>query len=150
MPAVSPDELNAPALRRALTLERQKRQAVEQEQARLQGVIVRQNQRLAEWTEQQQAVRRQVQELLARVAALGAQNTALAGEVATLREENHPLRWVPGCAQRVVAGSSRGRPCGDRRPLSKPRPSSQQRPSSPAASGRPSTTVGGGGWRRSK
>jgi len=92
MPAVSPDELNAPALRRALTLERTKRQALEQEQARLQGVLVRQNRRLGEWTEQQQTVRRQVQELLARVEALSAQNAALASEVATLREENARLR----------------------------------------------------------
>ncbi len=92
MPVVSPDELNAPALRRALTLERTKRQGLEQEQARLGGVIARQNQRLAEWTEQQQAVQRQGRELVARVEALLAHNTALAGEVATLREENARLR----------------------------------------------------------
>ena len=107
MPAVSPDDPNAPALRRALTLERQKRQALEQEQVRLQGVIVRQNRRLAEWGEQQQAVRRQVQELLARVEALGAQNTALAGEVATLREENARLRAEHGGGEQQGASVRR-------------------------------------------
>lgn len=107
MPAVSPDELNAPALRRALTLERQKRQGLEQEQARLQGVITRQNGRLAGVTDQYRLVQRQVQELLARVEGLGAQNAALAGEVATLREENARLRAERGGGEQQGASVRR-------------------------------------------
>jgi transposase len=75
-----------------LALERTKRQALEQEQARLHGAIARQNGRLAEVTDQYRLVQRQVQELLARVEAVVVQNAALAGEVATLREENARLR----------------------------------------------------------
>lgn len=75
-----------------MPLERQKGRALEQEQARLQGVIARRNRRLGEWTEQQQALQQPVRELLARGEAFGAQNAALAGDVATLRGENARLR----------------------------------------------------------
>ncbi len=107
MPPVSPDELNAPGLRRALTLERTKRQAWEQEQGRLQGVITRQNRRLAEVTDQYRLVQRQVQELLARLEALVAQNAALATEVATLREENGRLRAAGGAGEQQGASVRR-------------------------------------------
>ncbi len=107
MPPVSADELAAPGLRRALTAERGKRAALEQEQARLLGVIARQSQRLAEWTEQQQALQRQVRELLARVEALGAQNAAHAAEVVALREENARLRAAGGGGERQGAAARR-------------------------------------------
>jgi len=95
-PAPSPDELAAPALRRSLTVERARRQALEQEHARLRDALGRQNARVERLEAENQALRARGQELAAQVAAVLAQVQALAGEVAALREENARLRGERG------------------------------------------------------
>jgi len=95
-PAPSPDELAAPALRRALTVERARRPALEQENARRRDALGRQNARVERLEAENQALRARGQELADQVAAVLAQVQVLAGEVAALREENAPLRGERG------------------------------------------------------
>jgi len=91
-PLPDPDTLAAPALRRALTQERAKRVAAEQEAARLRGALGRQQTTLARLEALVATQGRQLAALTERVTALTRHNTALQTDVATLRAENARLR----------------------------------------------------------
>lgn len=106
-PPPGPDELAAPALRRALRVEQLRRQALEQENARLRDALGRQNARLAALETANQALLAQGREAAAQVGALLAQVQTLTGEVAALREENAQLRAERGEEQ---PGASTRRP----------------------------------------
>lgn len=101
-PAADPDTLAAPALRRALTQERAKRVAAEQEAARLRGALGRQPTTLARLEALVAGQGRQLAALTERVVAVTRHNTALQSDVATLRAENVRLRAA------LAAGGSGG------------------------------------------
>lgn len=102
-PSTDPDELAAPALRRALTRERERRQALEAEQQRLRASVGRQNAELGRLEVLAQRLGQQVRALYEQLGAVSEQNAQLRQEVVALREENARLRAAAGEEQAGAA-----------------------------------------------
>jgi ribosomal protein S27AE len=87
--------LDAPTLRMLLEKERARRAALEQEVARLQAGLARQNELIVQLQRQEAARERELTELRTLVAGLTEQNALLRQQVATLTQENARLRGTP-------------------------------------------------------
>ena len=87
--------MDAATLRMLLEQERERRQGLEQEVARLQAGLARQNDMLMELQRRDVARERELQEMRTLVAGLTEQNTLLRQQVARLEQENAQLRGMP-------------------------------------------------------
>lgn len=118
-PPTDPDQLGAPALRRALTVERERRQALATERARLAASVARQNAELGRLDVLARRLGQQVRAVAEQLAAVSEQNQRLREEVVALREENARLRAASGEEE---AGAARRPPPSWAKPKTTDRP----------------------------